>query len=443
MPINEAREETKRIVDAYLESRKDDRITSAFTKDPDSMRVDYSTMHEAGGLRTPYSVAYPTGLVCLPIVPEQVADFDKKQATIFSVMERLGRMDTYAAIRNIKEISDMFVNLYYDGYLPESWSDMIGFANEYSKFPAKKVLTDLIWSHISKNNERTGYADQFGGAQMETPESFSKAFDDAVLFVLEVAKSSEILAKWIHNKNSKGDPAKGLPKREEHILFLIKFVDRLKDLEPNYAQAFYHRLPQYIDDPTANNEKRIRELIDEIKDAVSQEGKGYASIPQPKESSKEGTEHSSSVDPLSEYRGKREFDQTPEPKGEVRKGDGGIYAVQAHDALARGLHKDLRIEHEGVLASFVLNEWPKEGEWVKIPKVEDHPIQYVTESPSKFEITSGYGAGTVRLETIGKREILEWEPDKIKVRFMGGKYPGLYDFVKMGGKVWKMRFSKE
>ena len=57
--------------------------------------------------------------------------------------------------------------------------------------------------------------------------------------------------------------------------------------------------------------------------------------------------------PLDEYRERRDFATTPEPDGETPAPDGERrFVIQEHHATA--LHWDLRLEHDGVLASWAL-----------------------------------------------------------------------------------------
>ena len=97
---------------------------------------------------------------------------------------------------------------------------------------------------------------------------------------------------------------------------------------------------------------------------------------------------------LDEYRRKRRPGRTPEPAGgeaEPADGDRPLFVVQRHDA--RRLHYDLRLEMNGVLASWALPKGlPLEvGERYLAVHTEDHPMQY---APFSGVFPKGqYGAG--------------------------------------------------
>jgi bifunctional non-homologous end joining protein LigD len=140
---------------------------------------------------------------------------------------------------------------------------------------------------------------------------------------------------------------------------------------------------------------------------------------------------------LQEYSRKRDLTKSKEPKAEIGKED-NIYSVQVHDALKVGRHRDIRIGLNGVLKSFVAKkELPvKDGDWIYVINSEDHPLTYWNWEGTIPE--GSYGAGKVEVETHGTREIITDTPQELKVRFIGGKYAGVYAFIKLGGKVWKM-----
>jgi bifunctional non-homologous end joining protein LigD len=109
---------------------------------------------------------------------------------------------------------------------------------------------------------------------------------------------------------------------------------------------------------------------------------------------------------LAEYRGKRDFARTREPKGVVarRKPKALSFVVQHH--LASHEHDDFRLELDGVLKSWAVPKRVSRARGVRrlAIEVEDHPLSYAS-----FEGTipkGSYGAGTVERWDHGM-----WEPD--------------------------------
>ena len=101
---------------------------------------------------------------------------------------------------------------------------------------------------------------------------------------------------------------------------------------------------------------------------------------------------------LKEYKKKRRFDITPEPKGNAKKPRSGgslLYLIQKHQAT--NLHYDFRLEWNGALLSWAVPKGPSLDPSVKrlAMRTEDHPLEY-----GNFEgvIPAGeYGGGTVML----------------------------------------------
>ncbi len=149
---------------------------------------------------------------------------------------------------------------------------------------------------------------------------------------------------------------------------------------------------------------------------------------------------------LAEYRRKRDPEKTPEPFAGRRKAKAPVFVVQRHDA--RRLHYDLRLERDGVLASWAVPKGvPLEpGEQHLAVHVEDHPLDYAT---FEGEIPKGqYGAGTVELWDRGTYELLEEKRDGgLTVRLHGEKLDGVWALVpaKLSGdpKNWLLIRKRE
>ena len=99
---------------------------------------------------------------------------------------------------------------------------------------------------------------------------------------------------------------------------------------------------------------------------------------------------------LDRYRAKRDFSRTGEPAGSKRRAaraSDPTFVIQKH--AARNLHYDLRLEVDGVLASWAVPKGPSTDPREKrlAVQVEDHPLDY-----GGFEGVIGkglYGAGSV------------------------------------------------
>jgi bifunctional non-homologous end joining protein LigD len=135
---------------------------------------------------------------------------------------------------------------------------------------------------------------------------------------------------------------------------------------------------------------------------------------------------------LASYRAKRDFKATPEPApghaGTPKRGKkaGGEPRFVIHEHHARRLHWDLRLERDGVLASWAvpkgLPEVPKENRFAAA--TEDHPLEYLD---FEGEIPAGqYGAGRIAIWDRGTYDCLKWEPRKIEVALHGERLDARY-----------------
>jgi bifunctional non-homologous end joining protein LigD len=136
-------------------------------------------------------------------------------------------------------------------------------------------------------------------------------------------------------------------------------------------------------------------------------------------------------DRLSDYRAKRDPARTPEPAGEPGTSAGASrFVVQEHHATR--LHWDLRLEHDGTLASWAIpNGIPPDREENRLAvRTEDHPLQYLD---FHGEIPAGeYGAGTMTIWDTGTYELHKWSADKVEVSFHGERLHGRYGLFPIG-----------
>ena len=136
---------------------------------------------------------------------------------------------------------------------------------------------------------------------------------------------------------------------------------------------------------------------------------------------------------LAEYRRKRDFGRTAEPKGgRTAKAAKLAFVIQKH--AASHLHYDLRLELDGVMKSWAVPKGPSLDPSVKrlAMQVEDHPIEY-----NKFEGTipqGEYGGGTVMLWDRGTYKYGGDDPDPIE-GLRRGYEKGDFKFVLQGKRL--------
>lgn len=144
---------------------------------------------------------------------------------------------------------------------------------------------------------------------------------------------------------------------------------------------------------------------------------------------------------LKEYRRKRNFEETTEPKGETGMSGGNIYVIQKH--AATHLHYDLRLEMDGTLKSWAIPKEPSTSPGVRrlAVHVEDHPIGY-----ANFEGTipeGEYGAGTVEIWDRGTYKMIDRKDDKLIVEINGNRLKGIYVLVRFKDQKNWLFFKKK
>jgi bifunctional non-homologous end joining protein LigD len=139
---------------------------------------------------------------------------------------------------------------------------------------------------------------------------------------------------------------------------------------------------------------------------------------------------------LQEYWKKRDFKETPEPRGKPKPASERLqFVIQKH--AASRLHYDFRLELDGTLKSWAVPKGPSldPGQRRLAVHVEDHPLDY-----ADFEgiiPAKQYGGGTVMVWDRGY-----WSPigdpraayrrGRLKFHLMGEKLRGVWNLVRMG-----------
>ncbi|HTP59077.1 MAG TPA: DNA polymerase ligase N-terminal domain-containing protein, partial [Spirochaetia bacterium] len=154
---------------------------------------------------------------------------------------------------------------------------------------------------------------------------------------------------------------------------------------------------------------------------------------------------------MKEYRRKRDFKKTSEPKPSHGRGAGNHFVVHRHEA--RNLHYDLRIEAGSALACWAV---PKGFSYMPTDKrlavkVEDHPLEYEV-----FEGTipkGQYGAGTMKIWDTGTYEVRKapdiaraLEKGELKLELKGRRLRGEWHIVRTKqeqGKNWLLFKAKD
>lgn len=145
-------------------------------------------------------------------------------------------------------------------------------------------------------------------------------------------------------------------------------------------------------------------------------------------------------DRLRRYRAKRDAGATPEPRGApdgTAPHDGAPrFVVQEHHASS--LHWDLRLEHDGVLASWAVPKGiPPDPRTNHLAvRTEDHPLEYLGFAG---EIPAGqYGAGTMAIWDRGTFDPEKFRDDEVIATFHGERMRGRYALFQTKGTQWML-----
>ena len=147
--------------------------------------------------------------------------------------------------------------------------------------------------------------------------------------------------------------------------------------------------------------------------------------------------------PLDEYRRKRDRGRTPEPipaEDPTPAGPrGDVFVIQQHHA--RSLHWDLRLERDGVLASWAVPKGlPEDPGTVRLAvRTEDHPMEY---ADFAGDIPAGeYGAGRMTIWDRGRYDTVKWTETEVQFVLHGSRASGRYVLLRRGRtpKEWLLR----
>ena len=143
------------------------------------------------------------------------------------------------------------------------------------------------------------------------------------------------------------------------------------------------------------------------------------------------------ADRLGTYRAKRDPAKTPEPMGRTRSRRGAAplrFVIQEHHA--RSLHWDLRLEHDGVMASWALPKGLPDDPARNHLAVhtEDHPMEY---NSFQGDIPRGeYGAGSVTIWDQGHYDVEKWSDSEVKFVLHGARASGGYVLFQTKDRDW-------
>ena len=149
-----------------------------------------------------------------------------------------------------------------------------------------------------------------------------------------------------------------------------------------------------------------------------------------------GRSGGSSAGELDTYRTKRDPTRTPEPMGRGAPGppSGQRFVIQEHHA--RSLHWDLRLERDGVLASWALPkglpETPEKNHLAV--HTEDHPLEYAT---FEGDIPQGeYGGGRMTIWDSGHYDVEKWTDSEVKFTLHGKRSTGSFVLFQTKDRDW-------
>jgi bifunctional non-homologous end joining protein LigD len=127
----------------------------------------------------------------------------------------------------------------------------------------------------------------------------------------------------------------------------------------------------------------------------------------------------------------------------ARESSGGDDRFVVHQHDARRLHWDLRLEHDGVLASWALpRNFPDDPAHNRLAvRTDDHPLDFLT---FDGQIPAGrYGAGAMTIWDQGTYTAEKFLVDKVVVDLHGARVRGRYALFRTDGTDWMIHRMDE
>jgi len=420
----------KAIAEEYIAEMKDDRLTTGVTKEPNSMRIDMSTLHRAGGLRADYSLAYPTGLICLPLERDEVLAFEKSQASVDNVLERS------AAATNVDPAK-------YD-LLPEHIAAMDKWLNEGGVDTGEEIRLILYaYEHMS--------TDQFIELVREVKGMLGAVDEDKVVTMIRGLQGLATMPKYqASNGNGNGNGHGENGHRPGMPRLLVPLEDIAEKTQPEIEQLPKEAVSFLLTLPGKVSPTEIRRYIKTIlgfEVPLEQVGEFISRLKLmvAETTTAQAEESWSQEADLSQYRQKRRFDVTEEPTGDLQKDTAENFVVQKHEAHTAGLHFDFRLARYGVLHSWAV---PKLMDLISGNKdtvlaihTEPHPLEY---AGFEGEIPEGeYGAGRVRVWDEGTYKLDSLSDRAWKFTLQGSRLKGSFVLFQGAGDRWFLKRAKE
>ena len=465
------------IAHRYIEKRNDPRLTTEVTKEPNSMRLDCSTLHTAGGLRMAYSLAYPTGLVCMPVPMDILADFDKNMATPAVVLRTQPMRKKSAAVLEIsKDIHDIILLWWRepDQITPFHARKILEFEKQTGGYLQFKNAVETIMNRSLTAEAMTIKYEQIHslGSVDESLQNSIRTWWNKNEFVPEDYQLAQVILHFVEDEMNPVTIEQILHfavlKRpltpEEHRKlsnrlitseFLVQkhnkqlttegSTDETDTIDPYHTEFFLSAVDNMGEGDAFRLAKMFFDLPALVFDTFIDWIEQIKSMPMPERGPLVPVLVTAAA-PLQQYQAKRKFDITSEPKGEINPEHGSIFVVQEHKAEQAGLHYDFRLAMHGVLKSWVIPKLPllqagKQFRAEAIP-VEDHPLEYAT---FKGDIPSGeYGGGHVDIWDSGTYNITEQRKDVIKFNMDGKKMQGPWTlFLDKKDQKWYLIRGKQ